>query len=176
MSDILQTLKERRSCRKYKSELIPQETLDKILEAGTFAASGMGKQSAIIVAITNKEIRDKISELNALVMGKTDIDPFYGAPEIIVVLADKGNRPTTYIHDGSLVLGNMMNEAESLGVATCWIHRAKEVFESDEGKTLLASWGITGDYEGIGNLAVGFADAPKNAPAPRKENYIYYVK
>ena len=176
MSDILQTLKERRSCRKYKSELIPQETLDKILEAGTFAASGMGKQSAIIVAITNKEIRDKISELNARVMGKTDIDPFYGAPEIIVVLADKGNRPTTYIHDGSLVLGNMMNEAESLGVATCWIHRAKEVFESDEGKALLASWGITGDYEGIGNLAVGFADAPKNAPAPRKENYIYYVK
>ena len=96
--------------------------------------------------------------------------------DFLFVLADKGNRPTTYIHDGSLVLGNMMNEAESLGVATCWIHRAKEVFESDEGKALLASWGITGDYEGIGNLAVGFADAPKNAPAPRKENYIYYVK
>ena len=174
MSDILQTLKERRSCRKYKTELIPQESLDKILEAGTFAASGMGKQSAIIVAITNKEIRDKISELNARVMGKTDIDPFYGAPEIIVVLGAKDI--PTHTHDGSLVLGNMMNEAESLGVATCWIHRAKEVFESDEGKALLASWGITGDYEGIGNLAVGFADAPKNAPAPRKENYIYYVK
>ena len=174
MSDILQTLKERRSCRKYKSELIPEDSLNKILEAGTFAASGMGKQSAIIVAITNKEIRDKISELNARVMGKTDVDPFYGAPEIIVVLASK-ERPT-YIHDGSLVLGNMMNEAESLGVATCWIHRAKEVFESDEGKALLASLGITGDYEGVGNLAVGFADAPKNAPAPRKENYIYYVK
>lgn len=174
MSDILQTLKERRSCRKYKNELIPQESLDKILEAGTFAASGMGKQSAIIVAVTNKEIRDKISELNARVMGKTGVDPFYGAPEIIVVLADKS--VPTYVYDGSLVLGNMMNEAESLGVATCWIHRAKEVFESDEGKALLQKWGIEGDYEGVGNLAVGFADAAKTKAAPRKENYIYYVK
>lgn len=174
MSDILQTLKERRSCRKYKAEQVPQESLDKILEAGTFAASGMGKQSAIIIAVTNKEIRDKISELNARVMGKTGVDPFYGAPEILVVLANKAC--PTYIHDGSLVLGNMMNEAESLGLATCWIHRAKEVFESDEGKALLKKWGIEGEYEGVGNLALGFADAPKNAPAPRKENYIYYVK
>ena len=174
MADILQTLKERRSCRKYKSELIPQECLDKILEAGTFAASGMGKQSAIIISITNKEARDKISELNACAMGKTGIDPFYGAPQIIVVLANK-NVPT-YTHDGSLVLGNMMAEAESLDVATCWIHRAKEVFESDEGKALLKKWGIEGDYEGIGNLALGFADAPKNNPLPRKANYIYYVK
>lgn len=173
MSDILQTLTKRRSCRKYKSELIPQESLDKILKAGTFAASGMGKQSAIIIAITNKEIRDKISELNARAMGRTGVDPFYGAPEIIVVLADK-NVPT-YTHDGSLVLGNMMAEAEDLGVATCWIHRAKEVFESDEGKELLKKWGIEGDYEGIGNLAVGFADAAKNKPAPRKDNYVYYV-
>ncbi|MBR1721854.1 MAG: nitroreductase [Treponema sp.] len=174
MSDILQTLKERRSCRKYKNELIPQETLDKILEAGTFAASGMGKQSAIIVAVTNKEIRDKISELNARVMGKTGVDPFYGAPELIVVLADK-NVPT-HVYDGSLVLGNMMNEAESLGVATCWIHRAKEVFESEEGKALLQKWGIEGDFEGVGNLALGFADAAKNQAAARKENFIYYVK
>lgn len=174
MSDILQILKERRSCRKFKSELIPQESLDKILEAGTFAASGHGKQSPVIIAITNKEIRDKISELNACVMGKTGIDPFYGAPEIIVVLANK--EVPTHTHDGSLVLGNMMNEAESLGVATCWIHRAKEIFEGDEGKALLAKWGITGDYEGIGSLAVGIADAPKNKPAPRKENYVYYVK
>ena len=173
MADILQTLKERRSCRKYKSELIPQESLDKILEAGSFAASGMGKQSAIIIAITNKEIRDKISELNACAMGKTGIDPFYGAPEIIVVLANKD--VPTYTHDGSLVLGNMMAEAESIGVSTCWIHRAKEVFASDEGKALLKEWGIEGNYEGIGNLALGFADAPKNNPAPRKENYIYYV-
>ena len=174
MADILQTLKERRSCRKYKSELIPQESLDKILEAVTYAASGMGKQSAIIVAITNKADRDKVSELNARVMGKTDIDPFYGAPEIIVVLADKNAH--TYLNDGTLVLGNMMAEAESLGLATCWIHRAKEVFESDEGKALLKKWGIEGAYEGIGNLALGFADAPKNNPLPRKANYIYYVK
>lgn len=174
MADILQTLKERRSCRKYKSELIPQESLDKILEAGTFAASGMGKQSAIIVAITNKEDRDTVSKLNARVLGNSGVDPFYGAPEIIVVLADKNAH--TYLNDGTLVLGNMMAEAESIGVATCWIHRAKEVFESEEGKALLKKWGIEGDYEGIGNLAVGFADAPKNAPAPRKVNYVYCVK
>ena len=173
MADILLTLKERRSCRKYKSELIPQESLNKILEAGTFAASGMGKQSAIIISITNKEIRDKVSELNARAMGKSGIDPFYGAPQIIVVLADK-NIPT-YTHDGSLVLGNMMAEAESIGVATRWIHRAKEVFESDEGKALLEKWGIKGDYVGIGNLAVALADAPKNAATPRKANYVYHV-
>lgn len=173
MADILLTLKERRSCRKYKNELIPQESLKKILEAGTFAASGMGKQSAIIIAITNKEIRDKLSELNARAMGKSGIDPFYGAPQIIVVLADK-NVPT-YINDGTLVLGNMMAEAESIGVATCWIHRAKEVFESDEGKALLEKWGIKGDYVGIGNLAVGLSDAPKNAATPRKANYVYCI-
>ena len=117
MADILQTLKERRSCRKYKSELIPQESLDKILEAGTYAASGMGKQSAIIVAITNKADRDKVSELNARVMGKTDIDPFYGAPEIIVVLADKNAH--TYLNDGTLVLGNMMAEKENMIFERC---------------------------------------------------------
>ena len=132
----------------------------------------MGKQSPIILAITDKEVRDKLSKLNAAVMG-ADMDPFYGAPEVLVVLANKA--VPTYIYDGSLVMGNMMNAAADLGVASCWIHRAKEEFQSEEGKAILAELGIEGDYEGIGNLILGYAAAPANEPAPRKENYIYKI-
>ena len=113
-----------------------------------------------------------LSKLNASVMG-VDIDPFYGAPELLVVLADKS--VPTYIYDGSLVMGNLMNAAADLGVASCWIHRAKEEFESEEGKALLKKLGIDGDYEGIGNLVLGYAAAPANEPAPRKATYIYKI-
>lgn len=174
MNNVLDVLKSRRSCRKYKSDLVPQSDLDKIIEAGTFAASGMGKQSAIIIAVTNKEMRDKLSKMNAAVMGNPNADPFYGAPEMLIVLANKSC--PTYVYDGSLVLGNMMAAAESLGVATCWIHRAKEVFESEEGKALLKSWGVEGDYVGIGHLAVGYQDGDKLPAAKRKDNYVFYVK
>ena len=172
MSDVLETIKSRRSIRKYKSDMVPQDKLEKIIEAGTYAATGMGKQSPIIVAVTNKELRDKLSAMNAKIMG-TDGDPFYGAPTVVIVLADK-NRPT-YLEDGSLVMGNLMNAAHAVGVDSCWIHRAKEEFESEEGKALLKKWGIKGDYVGIGHCVLGYAkDAP--APAkPRKENYIYRV-
>ena len=173
MSDVLETIKSRRSIRKYKSDMVPQDKLEKIIEAGTYAATGMGKQSPIIVAVTNKELRDKLSAMNAKIMG-TNTDPFYGAPVVLIVLADK-SRPT-YLYDGSLVMGNLMLEAEAQGVGSCWIHRAKEEFESEEGKEILKSFGIEGDYEGIGHCVLGFADGPAPKAAPRKDSYVYYVK
>ena len=173
MSDVLETIKSRRSIRKYKSDMVPQDKLEKIIEAGTYAATGMGKQSPIIVAVTNKELRDKLSAMNAKIMG-TNTDPFYGAPVVLIVLADK-SRPT-YLYDGSLVMGNLMLEAEAQGVGICWIHRAKEEFESEEGKEILKSLGIEGDYEGIGHCVLGYADGPAPKAAPRKDSYVYYVK
>ena len=173
MSDVLETIKSRRSIRKYKSDMVPQDKLEKIIEAGTYAATGMGKQSPIIVAVTNKELRDKLSAMNAKIMG-TNTDPCYGAPVVLIVLADK-SRPT-YLYDGSLVMGNLMVEAEAQGIGSCWIHRAKEEFESEEGKEILKSLGIEGDYEGIGHCVLGFADGPAPKAAPRKDSYVYYVK
>ena len=173
MSDVLETIKSRRSIRKYKSDMIPQDKLEKIIEAGTYAATGMGKQSPIIIAVTNKELRDKLSAMNAKIMGK-DADPFYGAPVVLIVLASK-ERPT-YIYDGSLVMGNLMLEADALGIGSCWIHRAKEEFESEEGKEILRSLGIEGDYEGIGHCILGYADGPAPKAAPRKESYVYYAE
>jgi len=174
MNETLKVLETRRSCRNFiKDKMVPEEDLQAILRAGTYAATGMGKQSPIIIAVTNKEMRDRLSEANAKVMG-ANMDPFYGAPVILIVLANKA--AMTYRYDGSLVMGNLMNAAESLGVASIWIHRAKEEFESEFGKKLLADLGIEGDYEGIGHCALGYAAEPAKAPAPRKENYIYYVK
>ena len=172
MAETLTTLKNRRSCRAYKPELIEEEKLNAIIEAGTYAATGMGKQSPIIIAVTDKALRDKLSQMNAAVMG-ANMDPFYGAPELLVVLANRA--VPTYVYDGSLVMGNMMNAAADLGVASCWIHRAKEEFESEEGKAILRDLGIEGDYEGIGHLILGYAAAPANAPAPRKADYVYRV-
>ena len=143
MAETLTTLKTRRSCRAYKPEHIEEEKLNAILEAGTYAATGMGKQSPIILVIKDPEVRAKLTKLNAAAMSM-DIDPFYGAPELVVVLANKAM--PTYIYDGSLVLGNMMNAAADLGVASCWIHRAKEEFESEEGQAILKQLGIEGDY------------------------------
>ena len=170
MAQTLTTLKTRRSCRAYKPELIEEEKLNAILEAGTYAATGMGKQSPIILAVTGKELRDKLSRMNAAVLGM-EIDPFYGAPEVLVVLGNKA--VPTYVYDGSLVMGNMMNAAADLGVASCWVHRAKEEFESEEGKAILKELGIEGDYEGIGHLILGYAAKPAADPAPRKADYIY---
>ena len=172
MAETLTTLKTRRSCRAFKPDLIEEDKLNAILEAGTYAATGMGKQSPIILAVTNREMRDKLSKMNAAILG-TDSDPFYGAPEVLVVLANKA--VPTYIYDGSLVMGNLMNAAADLGVASCWIHRAKEEFESEEGKAILKGLGIEGDYEGIGHLVIGYAAKPAADPAPRKAGYICKV-
>ena len=172
MKETLQDLKSRRSCRKYKQEQIKEEELNQILEAGTWAPTGMGAQSPILVVVQDKETIGKLSEMNAQVFGKTEMDPFYGAPTVVVVLADKSRR--TYVQDGSVVMGNLMNAANAVGVGSCWVHRAKEVFESEEGKQFLKKWGIEGDYEGIAHCILGYADEEPKA-APRKENYIYRV-
>lgn len=174
MNETLKVLETRRSCRNFDSDkMISEEDLNAIIKAGTYAPTGMGKQSPIIIAVTNKEMRDMISKENAKIMG-TDSDPFYGAPVILIVLANKESR--TYQYDGSLVMGNLLNAAESLGLGGIWIHRAKEEFESDFGKKILADLGIEGDYEGIGHCALGYAAEPAKAPAPRKDNYVYYIK
>ena len=172
MNESLKTLIERRSCRSYKPDPIPAEILDQILEAGTYAATGMGKQSPIMIAVTDKETRDRLSRMNAAVMGASN-DPFYGAPVVIIVLANRA--VPTYLYDGSLVMGNLMNAAHALGIASCWIHRAKEEFESAEGKAMLKELGIEGDYEGIGHCILGYAAQESNAPAPRKDKYIYRI-
>ena len=172
MNETLKDLKERRSCRSFLSDPIPDEILDQILEAGTYAATGMGRQAPIMIAVTDKAVRDRLSAMNAAVMGASN-DPFYGAPVVVVVLADKNIR--TYLYDGSLVMGNLMNAAHALGIGSCWIHRAKEEFETEEGKEILRSLGIEGDYEGIGHCILGYPAAPAKEPAPRKENYIYRI-
>ena len=169
MNETLKTLKERRSCRSYKPDPVPAEVLDQILEAGLYAPTGMGRQSPVMIAVTDRETRDKLSRMNAAVMGASN-DPFYGAPAVIVVLADR--KVPTYLYDGSLVMGNLMNAAHALGVASCWIHRAKEEFDSEEGKAILRSLEIEGDYEGIGHCILGYAAEPEKPAAPRKENYI----
>ena len=169
MSELLDMIKTRRSIRKYKSDMVPKEIIDKIVEAGTYAATGMGQQSPIILAVTNKEVRDKLSKWNADIMG-TDTDPFYGAPVVLVVLADK-NRPTA-VYDGSLVMANLMLEAHDLGIGSCWIHRAKEEFESEEGKELLKSLGIEGDYVGIGHCVLGYVDGEYPGIPERKDNWV----
>ena len=174
MNEVLKVLKERRSCRNFKPDMITDEELNSILEAGTYAPTGMGKQSPIIIVVKNKEYRDKLAKENASIMGmKEDFDPFYGAPVILIVLADKNI--FTYKEDGSLVIGNMLNAAESLGLGSIWIHRAKEEFEREFGKNLLKELGIEGDYEGIGHCAIGYRGTEKSTPAPRKENYIYTI-
>lgn len=172
MAETLTTLKTRRSCRAYKPDHVEQEKLDAIIETGTYAATGMGKQSPIILVVRDPEVRSKLAKINAGVLGM-EIDPFYGAPELLVVLANR--EIPTYVYDGSLVMGNLMNAAADLGVSSCWVHRAKEEFESEEGKAILKSLGIEGDYEGIGNLVLGYAAKPAGAAAPRKADYVFEI-
>lgn len=173
MSDVLQKMQTRRSIRKFKEDMVSKEILDEIITAGLYAASGMNTQTPIIVAVTNKEVRDKLSQDNAAVMGSEN-DPFYGAPVILVVLAPKDGG--TCVYDGSLVMGNLMLAAHELGIGSCWIHRAKEVFEQPEWKEWLASLGVEGEYEGIGNCAIGYVDGEYPPVLARKENRVFYVE
>ena len=173
MNEVIKAIKERRSVKSYKQDSIPTELLDAILEAGTYAPTGRNAQAPIIIAVTDKNVRDRLSKLNAEVMG-FDGDPFYGAPAVLVVLADKSR--STYLYDGSLVMENLMLAAHSLGLGSCWIHRAKEVFELKEGKEILASLGIEGEYEGIGNCVVGYVDGDYPAVIPRKDGRVFWVE
>jgi len=173
MNDMIQTIIARRSCKKYKLDMVPAELIDQVIEAGLYAASGAGLQSPIFLRVTDKVARDKLSALNRKYDPKNRPDPFYGASVVIPVLADKSI--PTYLYDGSLCLGNMMLAASALGLGSCWIHRAKEVFEDPDGQAILQQCGVTGDYEGIGNLVLGYADyLNPNIPA-RKEGRVWRI-
>ncbi|MBR6360540.1 MAG: nitroreductase [Clostridia bacterium] len=175
MNEIIKAMKERRSIRKFKPDMPSKEDINEIIEAGLYAANGRGEQGAIIVAVTNKELRDKLSVDNRIIGGWPDenFDPFYGAPVILIVLADKSCR--TGIYDGSLVMGNLMLAAHSLGLGSIWIHRAQEEFEMPEYKELLASLGIEGEYEGIGHCAIGYYEGEYPAPRERKAGRVYRI-
>jgi len=172
MNEVLNALKSRRSVRSYKKEQIKDEELEQILEAGLYAATGKNAQSPIMVVVQDPETIKQLSKMNAEIMG-SGTDPFYGAPTVIVVLADKSR--ATYVEDGSVVIANLMNAAYSLGLGSCWIHRAKEEFESEEGKALLKKWGIEGDYAGVGHCILGYPDKPLPQAGERKANRIYRV-
>lgn len=174
MNEVIKALKERRSIRRFSAKSVEKAKIEEIIDAGLYAASAMGKQSTMILAVTNKTVRDKISAMNARVMGKAGFDPFYGAPVILVVLADKNWANKVY--DGSLVMGNLMNAAYSEGLGSIWIHRAKEEFESDEGKALLKELGIEGEWEGIGHCALGYAEGDAPKAAPRKDGRIHWAE
>ena len=174
MNETLNVLESRRSCRKFKPDMVAKVELDAIIKAGTYAATGMGKQSPIIITVTDKALLSELSEENRKIGGwQEGFDPFYGAPVVLIVLAKK--EVPTHVYDGSLVMGNLMNAAESLGVGSIWIHRAKEEFESDFGREILKRLGIEDEYEGIGHCALGYAAEEAKAAAPRKDNYVYYI-
>ena len=171
MNNTINDIMSRRSIRKYKPEQISREELDIVLQAGICAPTGKNRQSPILIAVQNKEVRDLLSRMNAQVLG-ADVDPFYGAPTVVVVLAE-ANSPHA-VQDGSLVLGNMMNAAKAIGLGSCWINRAREVFDSEEGKQLLAQWGVEGEYIGVGNCILGYPDEDP-VMKPRKPDYIRYI-
>ena len=175
MNEVLKAMKERRSIRAFQPQMPPKAELEQIIEAGLYAANGMGRQATIIVAITNQALRDKLAALNAKIGGwKEGFDPFYGAPAILLVLAEKNWR--NKIYDGSLVMGNLMLAAHALGLGSIWIHRAKEEFELPEYEQLLKDIGIEGEWEGIGHCAVGYIKGDVPAPAPRKDGRVLWVE
>ena len=171
-NETLQTIKNRRSCRSYQPRQITDEQLDAVLEAGTYAASAMGRQSAKIVVVQDAATRAQLTRMNAAVMG-SDGDPMYGAPTILVVLADANSKNA--VQDGSLVMGNLMLAAASLGLGSCWINRAREEFDSEEGKALLKKWGIKGDWIGVGHCILGYPAGECKPAAARKSDYIVKV-
>lgn len=172
MNQVIQTIKTRRSVRAYKQDPVPEDMLDAVLEAGTYAPTGMDRQSPVIVAVTDKDTRSQLMKMNAAVMG-TDSDPYYGAPVIVLVLADASAH--TYVQDASCVLENMMLAAHSLGLGSVWINREKEMFESAEGKALLQKWGLIAPLEGVGAIALGYPAAPPAPAKPRKDGYIIKI-
>lgn len=172
MDHVLKCLESRRSCRNFQDRQVEDEVLEKILEAGLYAPTGMNKQSPIFVAVRDKKTVTKLARMNAEVWG-TDSDPFYGAPMVVVVLANRA--VGTCIEDGSLAMGNLMNAAHALGVASCWIHRAKEMFDSEEGWALLEAWGIQGDYVGVGNCILGYREGEEPVAVPRKKQRVFHI-
>lgn len=175
MSEVLDKIVSRRSIRHYKDTAVPRELIDKIIRAGLYAASGKNRQDCIIISVTNRQMRDRIMEMNRQVGGyDADFDPFYGAPAMLIVLAKKDE--PNHVYDGSLVMGNLMLAAHDLGLGSCWIHRARQEFETSEGKKILADLGIEGEWEGIGHCALGYIDGDYPEPLPRKGNRVFYIE
>lgn len=172
MNEIIKAIESRRSCRQYKSQMPPKHLLEEIAKAGTYAPTGKNTQSPKILVITNKAIRDRLSAMNAAILGVKS-DPFYGAPCLILVLANSVY--PNYIQDGSLVMGNLMLAAHSLGLGSCWINRAREEFESEEGKRMLADWGLEATYAGIGHCILGWPEEEARPAPPRKPDYISWL-
>ena len=172
MKSAMEIMLERRSVKSYLPDMPERADIEKVIEAGLAAASGRNLQASVIIAVTNKEIRDKLAAANAAVMGASG-DPFYGAPCVLVVLGNK--KANTYVYDGSLTLGNMMLAACELSLGSCWIHRAKEVMALPEWQEWIKSLGLEGEYEGIGNLVLGYPDGDFSAPKPRKEGRVIHV-
>ena len=170
MNEVLNCLETRRSCRAYRQEQVPEEALQEILSAGLYAPSGMGRQSVKLLVVQDPAAIAALERLNGGVLGSPDAHPFYGAPTVCVVLADAA--AFTAVEDGSLALGNLMNAAHSLGIASCWIHRAREEFDSPEGKALLKKWGVDERYIGVGHCILGYAASEAPAPKPRKKDYV----
>ena len=171
-TEFLDLLLTRRSVRAYKPDPVPEALLEEVLRAGTYAPTGGGRQSPVLVAVTDKAARDEISRLNAAVMGK-DTDPYYGAPVLVLALADPAS--STWVEDASCALENMMLAAHALDLGSVWVHREREIFDSEAGKALLRAWGLPETLRGVGSLALGYASGPAPAPAPRKDGYIVRV-
>ena len=171
-TEFLDMLLTRRSVRAYKPDPVPEALLEEVLRAGTYAPTGGGRQSPVLVAVTDKAARDEISRLNAAVMGK-DTDPYYSAPVLVLALADPAS--STWVEDASCALENMMLAAHALGLGSVWVHREREIFDSEAGKALLRAWGLPETLRGVGSIALGYASGPAPAPAPRKDGYIVRV-
>lgn len=184
MNATIETMKARRSCRAFLSDVPSHDLIAQVCEAGTWAPTGHGKQSPLIIAVTRRDLRDRLSAMNARIWNDLKLkrgekpldnfDPFYGAPVVLLVLADR--KVPTYLYDGCAVITNMANAAHSVGLASCWIHRAKEEFDSEEGKAILRDLGIEGDYEGIDHLILGYPSKEIPTPLPRKADYIRWVE
>ncbi len=175
MNEVIKAMEERRSTRRFLPDMPKKSDIELIAEAGLYAANGLGRQQVVTIAITGKEQRDRIAEANRRIGGWSEgFDPFYGAPVILAVLADKSC--PTYLYDGSLVMGNLMLAAHSLGLGSIWIHRAKEEFEQPEYKRMLKDLGLKGEWEGIGHCAIGYIDGNVPAPAERKKGRIFFVE
>ena len=173
MNEVLNCLETRRSCRKYLPRQVDEAALQQILKAGTYAPSGRGRQAAKILVLQNPEDIAQLERMNAEIWGTPGAHTFFGAPTVCIVLADP--EVHTCVEDGALVLGNLMNAAHSLGVASCWIHRAREEFDRPEGKELLKKWGVEGNWIGVGHCLLGYADGELRPAVPRKKDYIQRI-
>lgn len=176
MNEVIRTMMERRSCRSFdQTRQIADADLQDLLTAGLWAANGRGRQNTLLIAVQNREDADALRRMNAEILG-SNFDPYYGAPTIILVLSKEDPDYHTPVEDGALVMGNLMNAAQSLGLGSIWIHREKEMFETEEGRALLKKWGVTGEWRGVGGCAVGFPAEDPGEGAARKEGRTIVVR